>query len=147
MGLRVHVLLISPGETETEDVIVEEVTRSHARASFLRDVVFFFFFSPSSSSSQFQLDQQTHNSTNTPKLSFYSKRYIAHIENLNSLTEKYSTATSIVKRVFSECPTAIAVLLSPSLPCTHCSGSCVWCRTTLMTKGNEIRTWATTKRY
>jgi len=29
MGLRVHVLLISLSETETEDVIVKEVTRGH----------------------------------------------------------------------------------------------------------------------
>lgn len=59
MGLRVHVLLISPGETETEDVIVEEVTRSHARASFLRDVVFFFF------SPLFLLQSVSIGSTNT----------------------------------------------------------------------------------
>lgn len=46
MGPRVHVVLISPREAETEDVIVEEVTRSHTHThttSFFQDMAIFSF--------------------------------------------------------------------------------------------------------
>lgn len=63
------------------------------------------------------------------------KTATVHIE---SSLENYSGKISTVHSFLSERPTATITFNSHSAAYSHCSGSCVWCLTTLMTKGNEL---------
>ena len=118
-------VLISPREAETEDVIVEEVTGSHPPphththtthpfSKTWPSFLLFLFFT-----SQFRSEQQTQDSKTygTSKLQFIKTLLsVAHFENFTSLMGKYSTASSFVKRVFSECPTATNHTSPPLAP-------------------------------